>query len=233
MKKILISDYDLTFFINEEGIKKNIAAVKEFRNQGNLFVIATGRSYDSIKKHAKKYGFSYDYCILNHGATIIDSHDNILYNNPIDNNLLMNLFDILDLENAKKYFCCHKLKEIHDTTNLTDITKVNVLYESFAKTKEINKKINNDNDFITYINRRKTLEVVSSSTNKFCAIKKLIQMKNLNSYQVYTIGDGYSDINMIKKYNGFAIKGAIEEVKEIATKEYSNVSNLIEDIISK
>ena len=43
MKKILVSDYDRTFYLNKEGIKKNIEAVEKFRKNGNLFVIATGR----------------------------------------------------------------------------------------------------------------------------------------------------------------------------------------------
>lgn len=31
MKKILVSDYDRTFYLNKEGIKKNIEAVEKFR----------------------------------------------------------------------------------------------------------------------------------------------------------------------------------------------------------
>ena len=51
MKKLLVSDYDQTFYINDEDIEKNKIAVNEFRNQGNIFAIATGRSYyDFIKK---------------------------------------------------------------------------------------------------------------------------------------------------------------------------------------
>ena len=50
MKKFLISDYDRTFFIDNNSIKYNIEKVKEFRDNGNIFAIATGRSfYDFIK----------------------------------------------------------------------------------------------------------------------------------------------------------------------------------------
>ena len=43
-KKIIISDYDQTFYINDEDIEKNKIAVSEFEAKGNLFIIATGRS---------------------------------------------------------------------------------------------------------------------------------------------------------------------------------------------
>ncbi len=69
MKKILVSDYDGTFYINEDDIKNNIKKVKEFRNKNNIFVIATGRSYYDFEKKLDKYPFKYDYLILNHGAT--------------------------------------------------------------------------------------------------------------------------------------------------------------------
>ena len=40
MKKLLVSDYDQTFYINDEDIEKNKIAVNEFRKKGNIFVIA-------------------------------------------------------------------------------------------------------------------------------------------------------------------------------------------------
>ena len=85
MKKILVSDYDRTFYLNKEGIKKNIEAVEKFRKNGNLFVIATGRSFLDFKKKQYKYHFDYDYVILNHGATILDRKGHILDNNVINN----------------------------------------------------------------------------------------------------------------------------------------------------
>ena len=44
-KKILVSDYDQTFYLNNEDIEINKEAVDRFRKEGNIFVIATGRSY--------------------------------------------------------------------------------------------------------------------------------------------------------------------------------------------
>ena len=51
MKKILVSDYDQTFYLNDEDIEKNKTSVKKFRDKGNIFIFATGRSYmDFMKK---------------------------------------------------------------------------------------------------------------------------------------------------------------------------------------
>ena len=54
-----------------------------------------------------------------------------------------------------------------------------------------------------------------------------------NEEDIYTIGDGYSDIEMIKRFDGYAMENAVNEVKKYAIKEYPSVSNLIEDILEE
>ena len=51
--KILVSDYDQTFYLNDEDVEKNKIAVKDFRNKGNIFVFATGRSFFDFHNKAK------------------------------------------------------------------------------------------------------------------------------------------------------------------------------------
>ena len=48
MRKFLVSDYDGTFHTDDESIKNNIEKVKTFRNNGNIFAIATGRDRKSV-----------------------------------------------------------------------------------------------------------------------------------------------------------------------------------------
>ena len=43
MKKIIVSDYDNTFYWNDDDIEKNKLKVKEFMELSNIFIIATGR----------------------------------------------------------------------------------------------------------------------------------------------------------------------------------------------
>ena len=52
----------------------------------------------------------------------------------------------------------------------------------------------------------------------------------LSKENVYTIGDGYSDIEMVKNFNGYAMKKSVDELKKMAKKEYDSVSELINEI---
>ena len=86
--KMLVSDYDQTFYLNDEDIEKNKQAVAKFRKAGNIFVIATGRSYLDFFNKLEIYNFEYDYLIINHGATILDADNNILANFPMNNEII-------------------------------------------------------------------------------------------------------------------------------------------------
>lgn len=83
MKKILVSDYDQTFYLNDQDIEINKHEVEKFKKDGNIFIIATGKSFFDFKNKVHAYNIDYDYVILNHGATILDKNYNILLNFPM------------------------------------------------------------------------------------------------------------------------------------------------------
>lgn len=231
-KKILISDYDQTFYINDEDIEKNKLLVKEFRKKGNIFVIATGRSYFDFHNKLDMYNFEYDYVIINHGATILDKDNNVFTNFPIDNEIIDNIKTDLQLEKTLQGFCCSKLESRVDF-NHKDITKINVKYSSIEEAMQINDIINKKyskyaNSY--YVNQN-SIEIISSKINKSMAINILLNKLNLSKENVYVIGDGYSDINMIKEFNGYAMKESVDELKKIAKKQYNSVSELIKEIM--
>ena len=231
-KKILVSDYDQTFYLNDEDIEINKKAVAKFRKEGNIFVIATGRSHFDFHNKVDKYNFEYDYVIINHGATILDKDDNIFANFSINNKIINNIKKDLQLNKSIKSFCCSKL-ESRVNFEHSDLTKINIEYNSKEEAMLINKIINNK--YANYINSyyvtENSLEIISNKTNKSNAINLLINRLNILKKNVYTIGDSYSDIEMIKDYNGYAMINAVDELKEISINEYESVSNLIDEII--
>lgn len=231
MKKLLVSDYDQTFYINDEDIEKNKIAVNEFRNQGNIFVIATGRSYYDFIKKKQQYNIEYDYIIINHGATILEKNDNIIFNETIPNEILNNLKSDLYLENAEKYFCC-SLLESRVSFEHKNLTKVHVKYSNLEYSNEIQRKLEEKyGDILNiYYVSGNSIEIISKNTNKSKAIKLLSKKLEIRQEEIYTIGDGYSDIKMVKDYNGYAMKESVKELKDIAIKEINSVSNLIEEI---
>lgn len=234
MKKIIASDYDRTFYINDEDIEKNKMAVDKFIKLGNKFIIATGRSYYDLMKKVNQYNLIYDYAIINHGATILNKKNDIIFNVSINNNIINELKNELELEKSTEWFCCSKLESRVDFEH-TNLTKINVKYPTKKKSLEMNEKINSkfSQYIISYNITSSSIEIVSNKVNKSKSIKMLAEKLGVEKNNIYTIGDGYSDIQMIKDFNGYCMEESVEELKEIALEELPSVSKLVEKVLNK
>lgn len=245
MIKILVSDYDNTFYLSDVDIQINKKAVKAFRNNGNKFIIATGRSYLALKSKIEKYNIDYDFIIINHGATIIGKNNEIIYNFIIENEILNSLkkdlkieeynIEYLNYKSEKQetnvYFCCSCFDSRVDFSN-NDLTKIAVVYNDNIDVSKLVQDINKKYPMINaYLVSKNMIEIISSNINKSKAISLLADYYNLDSTCIYTVGDGYSDISMIKDYQGYAMKNSVPELNHIAIKSVDSVSQLIYEIM--
>ena len=231
MKKLLVSDYDQTFYLNDKDIEKNKKSVENFRKQENIFIFATGRSYFDFMNKAEQYKLKWDYLIINHGATILDKNNNIISNYTIDNDVIKNIKKDLEIEKAIKYFCCN-LENSRTNFNDKDLTKIYAKYEK-DKAEQINSLINKKySEFVNcYLVSGNAVEIISNKTTKSHAISKIAQIEKITPDRIYTVGDGYSDIEMIKNYNGYCMEESVPELLEICSgKIVKSVSELIEKI---
>lgn len=229
-KKMLVSDYDNTFYLNDKDIKENTLAVKEFR-KNNVFVFATGRSYDDFMKVKNKYELEYDYLIINHGSTILDNNDNLFNNFCLDKNIVSKISDDLLLDKATSYFCCSFLESRVDIKH-DNLTKINIEYgDNKLKNKILNNLMNKYNDLVNILDISDyTIEIVAKTVGKEKAIDLLANKININEDDIYTIGDGHSDFGMIKKFNGYCMEKSYTGLKSIAIQAYDSVRALIKDI---
>lgn len=235
MKKILVSDYDGTFYINDEDIKNNIKKVKELRSRNNIFCIATGRSYYDFNRALKEYPIEYDYLIINHGATILNNNEEIIRNYSIKDEIKDNLIRDLNLRDQENMFVC---KELDSRVSIKEsqVTKIHIRFETIEKAKKINKIINEKyadevNSYL--ITSSNAIEIISTETNKANAINIISKIEQVNKNDIYTIGDSYNDIEMITAYNGNCMENAENEVKQICANNYDSVSKLINELLKE
>lgn len=231
MRKILVSDYDQTFYLNDEDIEKNKKSVENFRKHENIFIFATGRSYFDFMNMAERYKLKWDYLIINHGATILDKNNNIISNYTIDNNIIKNIEKDLEIKKSINHFCC-KLENSRTDFNDKDLTKIYAKYEK-DKAEQINSLINKKySEFVNcYLVSGNAVEIISNKTCKSNAIEEIVQIEKVNRENIFTIGDGYSDIEMIKNYNGYCMEKSVQELLKICNgKIVKSVSELIEKI---
>ena len=205
MKKILISDYDGTFYQNDLDIKKNIDKVNEFRTLGNLFVLATGRSYVDLKQKIDKYKIPYDYLILNHGALLLSKDLEIIKVFTLDKELSDSILDYAN--NNKDIYDVVLIntfkKRVDDTSNVVKILLKLYSYEKAFEVKNyIDESYTNIRSYLVRDEDYYLVEIVSSEASKSFMIEKILEKEKIVKKNVFTIGDGINDIDMIKNYNG-------------------------------
>ena len=228
MPKILVSDYDGTLYTNFDEFKKNIEKIKKFINNGNIFIIATGRNYLDIIKQTKYYKIPYDYIICNDGGTIFDKNDKLIYKKDIPdeishdilNYLIMNnLFDITYIDTGFDY-----TKEAVNNINAIIVRDINR-----EQSKLILKNILVKFKVTGYISDN-WINITEQNVNKANAIKYLRKKLDFDKRKIYTIGNTINDISMIKEFDGACVKNATEDLKCECTKIFNSVAEYIDYI---
>lgn len=233
MKKILVSDYDGTFYQNDIDIRENIDKVNEFRTLGNLFVLATGRSYVDLKIMIDKYKIPYDYLILNHGALLLSKKLEILNVFTLDKELVgsvleyannnKDIYDVVLIDVFKK--------KVIDTSNAVKIMLKLYSYDNALDVKKyIDERYTNIKCYYEKEDNHYLVEIVSSKASKSLMIEKILDKEKIVKKNVYTIGDGINDIDMIRDYNGYRVRNSCKELDSITNRVIDNVSDLIEKI---
>jgi hydroxymethylpyrimidine pyrophosphatase-like HAD family hydrolase len=70
--------------------------------------------------------------------------------------------------------------------------------------------------------------VVPKKVNKVKGIKYIKAKHFIGNGQVFTVGDSYNDMEMIKNFQGYAVLNAIDEIKELAHEVVDGVFKVVE-----
>ena len=233
-KKILVSDFDGTLRQDNGDMERVRLAIEVFRGIGNTFVIATGRSYPDFDMAISRYGLSFDYVILNHGATVLDLQNRVLENLVLDDELVKTLEKELKSDLSVKCYVGDCWRNYLDF-GVREVTKITAEYQSREKALERCKEIN-----LQYADNLKcfyagagNLEIVSIEADKSRAIEKLQTQLNWKDEDISVIGDDINDLGMIGRYGGCVVKNAVREAKDLARREYDSVPDLIDELLSR
>lgn len=232
-KKILASDFDGTFFLNYDDMRRNIIEVDKFRKEGNIFVIATGRSYNALNDYLMYQPVDCDYYIINHGATVMTGNDEILASFSIDEKTKKSVVEYLQA--IEPYFNTIAYKELRTNVDINEksISKIEKRFSTLDLAQKVCNQINEKygNKVVSYLMpASNSIEIVSAKANKAKAMKVITDMEKVKAKSVYAIGDSINDLEMIKKFNGYCMQNAEENVKTLCSLRCKSVAELIEKI---
>lgn len=233
MKKLLLSDYDQTFYIDEEKIKFNCEAINHFRELGNLFSIVTGRNYESIKEEVEKYQIPYDYLSCVDGSSLYNSDNNLIRSYLLNEKECVKLKERLDRKCDIEVVLYKEKNEnslnniIQCYYNLENYDKIELLHEIV---KEEIRDCNLHSEVLDF-GYCKLLIINSGLTSKKKAGLDIAEIEKVHQSNIYAIGDHCNDVPMIEAFNGFAMENGQDIAKRVSIGLYSSVAELTTDIM--
>ena len=227
--KILASDFDNTIYFldDKERNKRNVAAIKKFVSQGNVFCIITGRNYSDLKVLLNENDIPYSYLICEDGAKIFNNMDYCIDTVLLDRKTIERIIPVLKENN-----CDYYLDDGYNKTEyLEDVVKIVVNCIDEQEKERIVKTVKEHFDVHIYASRFH-VNIINKSVNKENALKKLFNLEELNINFLNVIGDNDNDYEMLKAFNGGVIKEHHEKLNVLNKPEFETLADYIETLMN-
>ena len=235
---MLASDFDRTFYVDGVIPKKNIQAVRRWREHGNLFVIATGREERILREKLDEYGVKADYLICNNGSRIVDRAGKILFQKTMDKREACSMTEFLleeyripvDVTGTNRRVQVtdgsHAEQEtiryngILETVSLDEfknkpekILQVHVRFSNKEETRHAAEQINACYSGSEAFVNEDNADIVSRGLGKAEGIGILCRCIGFTG-TVTAIGDSYNDLGMLRRYQGCTLEAANAEIRQ-------------------
>ena len=241
---ILFSDFDGTLYFKKDIEKTctNFDAIQKWRANGHQFCITTGRSYKSVSNEFPRIREICDYYIVDSGSIILSKSGDILkafYFEPKVVSEIIGFSRSLPVRAIPFYYTPDSENTKHKVKN---ITKLRLWFEDLSSVSGIKEQLTKRFPVFAFeqdaVSRYKELngqkgfiEIIPIECGKSHAIKALLKDNIISNENIITIGDGLNDYDMVKDFNGFAIKDSIlSSIKRMDT--IASVSSLINKLLS-
>ena len=222
--KLLVSDYDGTINFHGKINKEDYISLQRFYEEGNILMISSSRSFLSLYSEMLKYNIPFSLLCCNNGNAIFKDNKLIDVNNLTKKELL-DMYDIFTSfpTNSKfiKYEAFGNIV-IDNPLYVKTILSQETAFESYNE-QFIEKSLATDyylNEGIIFSNRRQ----------KDYAVRTVMRNYNIDKQNVYTIGDGDNDYEMLEGYNGYTFPWQSSKVKQLKLPVVNSVSELINNL---
>lgn len=112
-----------------------------------------------------------------------------------------------------------------------NVIQISLAYETEEIANNYAKRINNEFEgaFLANMNLN-CIDICAKGINKAQGVKELLDLQKDKYFeQVLTIGDAQNDVPMIKEFEGYSLNSATMHAKNVATKLYDSVGEMLLD----
>lgn len=237
--KLLVSDYDGTYATGPIAMMFNAASLKKFIKKGNLFVLSSGRSYNSLTKEVEAHDIPYSYLATCDGSFLFDKHGNNLMYNKMKEDVIKDIQGLISFGVHRQIEFIHE--KTYDETHEpgSDLAGVSFIVDKWKITDEFKKEYEKvkiehpELNFVVYNWHDEYYFMIKpNGVSKSSPIEELRRRLDIPKKKIYTIGDNSNDYEMIRDYNGYMI-GNSPDLRKVALKKYHHVYEVVNDIKKK
>lgn len=250
--KLFATDYDGTLKVDGTIQEKDLLSIYQWKAKGNLFVIDTDRSMESILEQVQLYKLPVDYFVTNNGGMAFDASQKEIFSTYLDPVMAIDIMYIAKMVGGivsyvvNDGFYRHRiivddqLEEKRYPNLAPDITEAQLHAQgkyaqivlsmaSKEQALQLEKRINDHfaDQIVAYANQY-VVDVVPKNISKATGIARICAQHHIDKNNIYTIGDGNNDIPLITfSPHGAAVDWASEEVKNQASQVVGSIAELL------
>lgn len=236
------SDFDGTFSVHGVGVTgRNLEAVRYFRREGGVFGIVTGRCHiDAVDNVAASYKDDIDFVVTMNGSAAAFPDGRLIFENLGDVDALRPLYECINTVGEVCFIGCASTEEFFllgdedERTRPEDIpffNQINVGCVSLAQAKELAQTVGRR--FAGQFNPMRnvtTVDIPPAGVTKATGIRACAERFGVPEENIFTVGDNYNDIDMIRAFNGCAVANAVDDLKSAAKVTVPDVAGVVEYI---
>lgn len=249
-KKLLSADLDGTLMFRREGKpyfkQTDVQALRAFRQEGNLLVINSGRALSWLLPPLEGQ-IDWDYLIAVSGACIMDRERRIVYGQELPFSLVQKVLrehptdveitfitadNIYALQQKKPHSL--PVQTLHSSEELDDLKEkplygMSVHFETPQQAEAFRHSLCRDGqeELEVFVNT-KDVDLVKKGCSKGVALHWLRDHLDLDTDNIYAIGDAANDIDMLKAAaHPFTFHQSEERVKQYCQGCVSSVEELL------
>lgn len=246
--KLLSTDLDGTLLMDGNVVdEKTLKELKEYINEGNIFMVSTGRALSEITFLKEEYNLNYDAAAILNGSIILDKDNRVISIKYIDNSIVKNLREYEEIQNKRMYIVtentiyeyenegiCNDINgdERIELQYIQGIVTINFAFGEDMDVEEIDEFVekvkNNHKKDINIFRNKNYVDISPVGCSKGDAVEYIKEKFNIKEKDVYCIGDSWNDFSMIDvAHVGATFRYAEESLRDKADKVVENIEDFI------
>lgn len=242
--RIIGSDYDGT--LNHNGIDdKKKKALENWRNEGNIFALISGRGPRNVLEIYNEKQFPCDYLIANNGAVIMKTDGTVISDIRCGGSLTVPLLKLLFEKgcpwgNIDNDFPCRVYADSNDCKDADDYTlenmpevkyfnQISTFLPDFETAADVTAHIREKfGDKLNPLQNGVCIDIVRADMNKAKGLYILMEHLGAKYDDIIAVGDNINDSDMIREFKSYAMENGVDTIKELANYVTPGITELIE-----